>query len=95
VKTIEFAVVAMKDVPEPPRLGRAASSPYVSVYTAMRRAGFNEANAVRVPMRDQKHLNYVRGQLRNMAKRDKLLLCSSRTEDCKLLYVWLVNPTKA
>lgn len=92
MKELKFELVPMKDVPEPPAsLSRGRWSP---IWVAIKKLGFEQAQALRVPVADAKELNYARAQIREMAKRDGLRLLSSRNQDSTVAFFWAIKPGK-
>lgn len=80
----ETAVVTMEQVPQPPpRNGSIAEELYVQI------GELKTGNALRALFENEKHGDYVRGKLRNLAKKDKQFMSSSRSADGLTRYFWL------
>jgi len=80
----------MDAVPDPPPIER--SGRYGDLYAKVRALGVGERNAVKVRFEDQKEFQNVRGRMRKIAERESLRMLSSRSDDYKVGYFWLVKP---
>jgi hypothetical protein len=74
----------MDQVPDPPlRFGSVAESLYSQI--GKLKAGM----ALRADFESDAHAEYVKGKIKGLAKKDKQLLGSSRSEDGKARWFWL------
>lgn len=92
MKELKFDVILMKDVPDPP-LGFRGSQ-FDSLYAEIKRLGYVEKDAVRVPGLDKKRMTYMRSQLQAMAKREGLRMLSSRNQDSTVAFFWVIKQKK-
>lgn len=77
--------VAMEQVPESATPERAPIS--AEIYRQL--VGLPAGQALRVGFESDNHASYVRGKLRNLAKKDGRFVSSSRSADGKTRWFWL------
>lgn len=87
---LEVETVTMDNVPTPPVSDRAGR--WVDLYAKVRALGMGERNAIKVRLAGKSEFAAARAALRKFADRENLRAVSSRSDDYRVGYFWLVKP---
>lgn len=87
---LEIETVRMDDVPPAPVSDRGGR--WCDLYVKVRALGMGERNAIKVRLAGKAELTAARTALRKFAERESLRAVSSRSDDYKVGYFWLVKP---
>jgi len=82
---LDASIVTMEEVESVPERMRAGK--YAPLFQKL--LELRPATALRVKLKDQKQVLYVRAVMRKAAKKSKRMLSTSRSADGQTLYLWL------
>lgn len=86
--------VRMENVPNPSVCFGNRPGRWCQLYFAVKKLGLGERHAIKVQLQGKQELWAARGALRKFAEREGLRVLSSRTDDYREGYFWLVRPER-